>query len=356
MEDSRLDQLIIDMMRSGVSRSDSIRSLVRQGYDAQHIQDRLNELYYAGALTPNASDTLERSGVHKIQDSVSEKQSKEIPRVSRWKKIIIWTQLYPFKAIVWLLVTLLLTGSGVGGYIGYARAPLTVMQNKAQELSQLPLVAFTITKQASINDATAYTIEGVMSASGQESITTSFFVPGEEKKWDIQVVRGVDDTVYMRLIEGPSPYSFIYNKWISINSDGAKIETISELGLENLYDYIYIPKIVWSQFSLSDSYQSILVQPKTSSCSSVYSILFSASSEELKSFSYKPLEYIQSLFVKSLWDVCVSPRQGILSARSNDFSVTLFIPTATPSFTIDTQATPIETIGQWISEGNSNVK
>lgn len=350
MENARLDQLIIDMAHNGVSHADIIRTLVTQGYDTEQIQERVNELYYAGALEPSASDQLRRAGVYELDRSVvdEDKRAQEVLRISRFKKCVLWLQLHPLKAAMWLTVALAVFGAGIGGYKGYISAPLTVMRHKATMLANLPMVAFTITKQASAHNTSSFVLRGVARASGEESIDASFSVQNEEKPWHVQIVRDANSVVYLRLLDGPVPYSFIYNTWISLGSDMSGARTLATLGLQDIYDYTLIARALWLGFSFPDAYQSITEQPPVATCVLPYHIAFTPSISEKVPSAGTVSEYVRSLFSGSVWNVCAKPSQEILTASSGDFSATLFIPATAPTFSIDVPPISIETVGRWI--------
>ncbi|MFA7201993.1 MAG: hypothetical protein WC099_03295 [Candidatus Paceibacterota bacterium] len=350
MSDQVLEETIIRLAQKKHSRAEIIRVLITEGYEAAYIEETINTLYYSGKLVSDVDSVIKNENIHTI-DAMVEKKSEETP--SLLFRANVWMRLHPIKIILWCIVGVVLLGGGVGGYIGYRNTPIRVITRMTEYFRQIPLLSFTIIKNANTDDYAVYSMQGVLDSDGRISATISFNATKDEQtKWELDAVRIADGNIYIRLKRGPLPYAFLYNTWISIkiHEENTDQEILTTLGLGDLPQYLSIPRKVQSELFLPQGYQSIVLEPKTTTCPSLYKIVFSHPSGQEVSFIDGPLGRVQALFTTAPWSLCVTPEYVPLSVSSQNFSAAFSVPTIIPSFTIDTPATTLPTLMEWIAE------
>lgn len=371
MPDQKLEETIIRLAQQQQSRAEIIRVLIAQGYEAPNIEEAINALYYSGKLTSDISNVIERENIRTLDVAVEKKQPEALPLLFR---IRVWVRLHKVSAIgVSVFFLTLLAGIG-GGWWGYHTSPTVVLNKALTKFAESSLISYTAsgTLQLQAQDTTSFSSEGVMAiTSSPRAVASVTFARNTDTQWDIDIVHTEENTIFIRLKKGPLPYSFIYNKWIQIGESPTDTQSLEQLGLGGLFSHMGIMRVfpnnfssVWySLSSVPGAYTKITQEEKPQpSCASSYQVLFDEQriAQGMSLLAGADIRVL-SFLAQSPWRVCLNSDNAILaltmevpakmSGVTGIITVSLTTPKTLPSFTVDTPATPLATIMEWVKEG-----
>ncbi len=369
MDNEALNKTIIRLAKQQLGRAEIIRMLIAEGYESSQIEEVINELYYSGKLSFDVNDSIEQAGIHTVDRSV-ENPDLKIEKISRWTRISIWVRVHPGRAFGVMSGVLILIAGIVGGLGGYTSAPTTVLNTALTRLAQSKVISYEMSGSLKINTSQIFKFASqgtIATTPSTQAVTSITFQENDQPQWSMDVVHTSQDAIFIKLIRGPLPYSFLYNQWILVGTSQEDIEALQYLGLQTVVSHAGIlrpfPKdavsIIQNLLVTPGVYTSIT--PRTdlkTTCPSPYTVAFDSTRViQGASVLLGDDPQVLSFIAESPWDICIDAggsmqTVSIVSADARGSVKVSILPTKTiPSFSVDVSATPLTTIAQWVREG-----